>query len=125
MPVSNARYAWPVLGLVIGGSGVYVLSKQTGSSASSTQVPSLRQVSSVDDISVESPIRPLTLEAANASLREDVHTFVFEGNNGVSGRVDVVRVSSNSKTEDDWDLKIAKGVDGTGMLYAGVYDGHA
>lgn len=67
----------------------------------------------------------MTLEAANASLREDVHTFVFEGNNGVSGRVDVVRVSSNSKTEDDWDLKIAKGVDGTGMLYAGVYDGHA
>lgn len=86
---------------------------------------SLQDFVAEDQISVDSPIRALSLETANAKLRQDVHTFVFEGNGGVNGRVDVARVSSNNPIEDDWDLKVAKGVGGAGTLYSGVYDGHA
>lgn len=65
------------------------------------------------------------MEDADAKLREDAHTFVFDGNGGVKGRVDFARLGSNNPMEDEWDLKMAKGVGGTNTLYAGVYDGHA
>ncbi|KAF4984788.1 hypothetical protein FZEAL_79 [Fusarium zealandicum] len=126
---SSARSAWSVAALVgIGGSGIYLLGgkdSKTSSVAETQHVPTLKGPASEDQIPVHSPVWSLTLEAANAKLREDAHSFVFEGNGGVKGRVDVARVSSNNPVEDEWDLKVAKGVDGVGHLYSGVYDGHA
>ncbi|KAM5354520.1 hypothetical protein ACJ41O_001167 [Fusarium nematophilum] len=125
---SGGRYAWPAAAAVGVGAGVYLFSskEKAPSPASNTRnVPALKEVPSEDHISVDSPVTPLSLEAANAMLREDVHSFVFEGSGGVNGRVDVARVSSNNPIEDDWDLRVGKGIDGARTLYSGVYDGHA
>lgn len=85
----------------------------------------MKEFSSEDQIPVNSPIKSIILDDANAKLREDAHTFVFNGNAGVKGRVDFARLGSNNPIEDNWDLKMAKGVGGVSTLYAGVYDGHA
>jgi pyruvate dehydrogenase phosphatase len=126
---AGGGYAWPVAAVVgTGGAGLYIFSgkdDKTPSTSRSSDVLSLQDFVVEDQISVESPIKALTLETANAKLRQDVHTFAFEGHGGVKGRVDVARVSSNNPIEDDWDLKVAKGIGGAGTLYSGVYDGHA
>ncbi|KAF4473115.1 Type 2C Phosphatase [Fusarium albosuccineum] len=123
---NSARYAWSAAAIIgIGGSGVYLLNSKDNTSSGTQNVPALKEVASEDHISVDSPVKVLSLEAANAKLRQDVHTFVFQGSGGVKGRVDVARVSSNNPVEDDWDLKVAKGIDGAATLYSGVYDGHA
>ena len=64
---------------------------------------------------------------ANRKLREQVHTFSFEGPDGRNGRIDVVRVPSNNPVEDDWSLGVGGRPvgQGHGMVFAGVYDGHA
>ena len=122
-------YAWPVVAIVgTGGAGLFIFSGKDDkkpSASSSGDVLPLQDFVAEDQISVESPIKALTLQTADAKLRQDVHTFAFEGHGGVKGRVDVARVSSNNPIEDDWDLKVAKGIGGAGTLYSGVYDGHA
>lgn len=121
----NAKYLWSATAIVGAGSGAYVLSRSGTTKASNDSVPSLNEYSTEEQIPVNSPVKSIILEDANAKLREDAHTFVFEGHAGMKGRVDFARLGSNNPIEDDWDLKIAKGVGGTTTLYAGVYDGHA
>ncbi|RSL86935.1 hypothetical protein CEP51_002553 [Fusarium floridanum] len=126
---AGGGYAWPVVAIFgTGGAGLFIFSGKDDkkpSAPGSNDVLSLQDFVPEDQISVESPIKALTLEAADAKLRQDVHTFAFEGHGGVKGRVDVARVSSNNPVEDEWDLKVAKGIGGAGTLYSGVYDGHA
>ncbi|KAM0433382.1 hypothetical protein ACHAPT_004259 [Fusarium lateritium] len=126
---SGGRYGWPVAVIVgVGGTGAYIFSGNDRTSPSTLRtgyVPFLKEFAAEDQISVDSPIKALSLEAANDKLRKDVHTFVFEGNGGVKGRVDVARVSSNNPIEDNWDLRVGNGIGGAGTLYSGVYDGHA
>ncbi|KAF7552683.1 hypothetical protein G7Z17_g4156 [Cylindrodendrum hubeiense] len=86
-------------------------------------VPALEAAAS--EIPIKSPVEALDLKAADAKLRREVRSFVFEGQDKVQGRVDVVRVSSNHPVEDEWDLALAGGVGGNKTLYSGVYDGHA
>lgn len=88
-------------------------------------VPPIEAAASEELVPVESPVEVLDLKAADAKLRKEARSFVFEGQGKVQGRVDVVRVSSNHPVEDEWDLAVAKGVDGAKTLYSGVYDGHA
>lgn len=127
---AGGGYAWPVVAIVgTGGAGFFIFSgkddKKPSTSSRSGDVLPLQDFVPEDQISVESPIKALSLQAADAKLRQDVHTFAFEGHGGVQGRVDVARVSSNNPVEDEWDLKVAKGIGGAGTLYSGVYDGHA
>ncbi|KAH7127500.1 phosphatase 2C-like domain-containing protein [Dactylonectria macrodidyma] len=93
--------------------------------SSPSPVPPLEAAASEELVPVESPVEVLDLEAANAKLRRESRSFVFEGQDKVQGRVDVVRVASNHPVEDEWDLAVAKGVGGSKTLYSGVYDGHA
>jgi pyruvate dehydrogenase phosphatase len=80
----------------------------------------------VEDIEVMSPVRVLDLEAADAKIREEARSFVFDSSDGATGRVDVVRLSSNCPVEDDWSVAVGKGVGGQEKtLFTGVYDGHA
>lgn len=107
------------------GTGVYLFNGKGTTKSLTNEVPSLKDFSSEDQIPINSPVKEFIMEDANAKLREDAHTFVFDGNGGVKGRVDFARLGSNNPIEDEWDLKITKGVGGTNTLYAGVYDGHA
>lgn len=88
-------------------------------------VPTLKQPASLDSIDSSTPIKALTLQEANEKLRQQVHSFTFAGADGNKGRVDVVRLDSNTRVEDEWDLQVAQGVNGASTLFAGVYDGHA
>ena len=74
---------------------------------------------------IECPVKAYSLREANAKIREQATSFVFNVHNGGRGRADVVRVSSNNPVEDEWALAVAPGVGGNETLYAGVYDGHA
>lgn len=94
-------------------------------------VPILEAAASVDAIEVVSPVRALSLREANDKMREGARVFEFaiDGEGG-KGRVDVVRVASNSPVEDEWAVGMGRGVgggerDGPKSLYADVYDGHA
>ncbi|KAM0344871.1 hypothetical protein ACHAPU_007003 [Fusarium lateritium] len=122
---SSSRYLWLSAAAIGVGSGTYLLSGKAPIKSLSEGVPGLNEFSSEDQIPVNSPIKSIILDDANAKLREDAHTFVFEGHAGVKGRVDFARLGSNNPIEDNWDLKMAKGVGGVSTLYAGVYDGHA
>lgn len=88
-------------------------------------VPPIKDVASEDLIPVESPVKVLDLAAADAMLRREAGSFVFEAKDKVQGRVDVVRVSSNNPVEDEWDLAVARGLEGAKTMFYGVYDGHA
>ncbi|KAM0518861.1 hypothetical protein ACHAPE_003851 [Trichoderma viride] len=114
---------WGIGAAVAAGGGYFLLN---GSTANKTKsVPLLSPVSSEDDISVVSPVPILDLKAVNQKLREQAQSFVFDGENGQKGRVDVVRVASNDPVEDEWSVAIGKGIHGGTALYAGVYDGHS
>ena len=123
----NAKFVWSAAAVVGIGSGAYFFSNKSTAKtqAPNDGVPSLSEYPTEEQIPVNSPVKSIILEDANAKLREDAHTFVFEGHGGAKGRVDFARLGSNNPIEDEWDLKIAKGVGGTKTLYAGVYDGHA
>jgi pyruvate dehydrogenase phosphatase len=101
-----------------GGDGV-VASRQHA-----VEPPSVK-LTSVEDIAVASPVDILDLKAADAKIRQDTSSFVFRGKDGVQGRVDVARVSSNNPVEDNWAVGIGKSVGGNNFLFSGVYDGHA
>ncbi|SCV44382.1 related to Type 2C Protein Phosphatase [Fusarium fujikuroi] len=122
---SNARYVWASAAVIGTGTGVYLFIGKGAAKTLTNEVPNLKEFSSENQIPTNSPVKELIMEDADAKLREDAHTFVFDGNGGVKGRVDFARLGSNNPMEDEWDLKIAKGVGGTNTLYAGVYDGHA
>ncbi|KAF4449600.1 hypothetical protein F53441_7167 [Fusarium austroafricanum] len=123
---SYGRYFLASATIVGAGTGAYLFSgKDTPKVSTTNGAPKLKEFSAEDQIPINSPVKAFILEDANAKLREDAHTFVFEGNAGVKGRVDFARLGSNNPIEDEWDLKIAKGVGGASTLYAGVYDGHA
>lgn len=93
--------------------------------ASSFAAPQLQDNVSEANISATSPVIIVDLEAANAKLREDSHTFTFAGKDKAPGRVHVVRLSSNNPVEDDFDVAVGKGVNENRTLFSGVYDGHA
>ncbi|KAK0383947.1 hypothetical protein NLU13_8038 [Sarocladium strictum] len=88
-------------------------------------VPSIPDVASASDIEVATPVKALSLEEANAKLRQEVRSLTFETKDGAKGRVDSLRIASNDPVEDELAVGIAKGVDGQSNLFVGVYDGHA
>jgi hypothetical protein len=94
-------------------------------------VPLVAAAGSVDEIEVASPVRVLSLHEANDKLREGARIFEFgpSAANVAKGRVDVVRIASNSPVEDEWAVGLGHGVgssqDSQRTLYAGIYDGHA
>ncbi|KYK54453.1 pyruvate dehydrogenase [Drechmeria coniospora] len=88
-------------------------------------VPGMPPTMSEDDIPAESPVKVLDLKESNEKIRHQSHSFVFDSQDGNTGRADVVRVSSNHPVEDEWALAVAEGLGGGKALYAGVYDGHA
>lgn len=90
-----------------------------------SDLPRIEQVSSEDDISIASPVKVLDFKAANEKIREQVTSFVFDSKDGATGRIDVVRVSSNAPVEDEWSVGVGNGVGGSKTVFAGVYDGHA
>lgn len=89
------------------------------------EAPRIPDAASEGDIAVRSPVQVLGLEAAEGKLREQAQSFTFRIGRGRTGRVDVVRVASNSPVEDEWALAVGKGLGGGTTLFAGVYDGHA
>ena len=99
--------------------------KVPATTTASEVVPSIAQALSEKGIAVESPVKPLDLQAVDAKLRRQAQTFTFESKDGKLGRVDVVRVPSNDPVEDDWSVGVGEGVGGRKTLFAGVYDGHA
>ncbi|KAH7310555.1 phosphatase 2C-like domain-containing protein [Stachybotrys elegans] len=88
-------------------------------------VPRVEAGASLEAIAVASPVKVLSLQEANEKLHEGKATFTFGGKDGARGRVDVVRVASNTPVEDEWAVGVGKGVGGGETLFAGVYDGHA
>ena len=117
--------------LAAGGAGYYFgggTSISISSSASaptlSSSAPGIPSAEAEADIPVESPVAVLDLAAANDRIREQAQSFVF-ANGQTQGRVDVVRVASNSRVEDEWAVAVGRGLAGGEALYAGVYDGHA
>lgn len=83
-------------------------------------------VQELGDGLTRSPVAVLDHAAANAKLRTEARTFLFDSSGGAKGRVDLVRLASNNPIEDEWSLAVGKGVgEAKGTLYAGVYDGHA
>lgn len=124
---SGAPIAAGTAAVLLGGLGVYTISEDKKkpshgtNNAIDTQVPSVL----ASDVSVSSTVKILDLAAANARIREQAHSFVFDAQEG-SGRVDLVRVTSNNPTEDEWDVRVGAGVGGDSKtLFVGVYDGHA
>lgn len=97
--------------------------------ASSAKLPRVKEVVSglQSEIPVASPVKVLDLEAANKKIREQAHTFSFDGKDGSKGRIDVVRVPSNNPVEDNWSVGVGRGLGGldASTVFAGVYDGHA
>ena len=117
---------WGTGGLAAAATGFYFSNNAAIETPSSTvAVSHIKEVVSEEDISIVSPVKVLDLQAANKKLREDAHSFAFESKDGIKGRVDVVRVSSNDPVEDEWAVSAGKGVGGSNTVFAGVYDGHA
>jgi hypothetical protein len=71
------------------------------------------------------PVRALSLEEANASLRGRAKTLVFGEQGLKQGIVHTVQVGSNAPVEDTYSVGMAPGVGGSPTLFAGIFDGHA
>jgi pyruvate dehydrogenase phosphatase len=110
---------------LLGVSGVYLLSKPRQSFAKcsdhGSDAPAIDPNAAED---ITSPVKIYTLEEADQKIREGAESFKFEGKYG-QGRVDVTRLGSNTRVEDEWDVGFGEGVGAQKTLYAGVYDGHA
>ncbi|KAK2608632.1 hypothetical protein QQS21_002861 [Conoideocrella luteorostrata] len=119
---SPAIVALTFAALVAGASGCYYVSQ---SDQPAGAVPRISDFASEKDVPVESPVKVFNLKEANAKLREQASTLLFDVKGGSRGRVDVVRLSSNNPVEDEWAVAVGKGVGGNETLYAGIYDGHA
>lgn len=75
---------------------------------------------------ITSPVKALDLDGANKKIRQQLRTYSFDSTtDGVNGRIDIARVASNNRVEDDWAVALGKGPGRGDMVYAGVYDGHA
>ncbi len=109
----------------VGASGVYLLSKPkktvTKGSKHGKDAPS---IDAADAGNVTSPVKIYSYEEANQKIRENAGSFKFQAKDG-QGRVDVVKLESNTRVEDEWAIGVGDGVGGQQTLYAGVYDGHA
>lgn len=110
--------------VIAAGGGVYWLSSKLAGDTR-LQVPIVKAVASEEDISVTSPVKALDLDSANAKLREQAQSFVFDSADGKQGRLDIVRVASNDPVEDEWSMAVGGGIQGERTLYAGIMDGHA
>ncbi|KAL6856399.1 protein serine/threonine phosphatase 2C [Trichoderma novae-zelandiae] len=115
---------WGTGAAIAAGGGLYWLSSNLAG-GTRLEVPIVKAVASEEEIPVVSPVKVLDLESANAKLREQAQSFVFDSANGKSGRLDVVRVASNDPVEDEWSMGIGSGMNGEKTLYAGIMDGHA
>lgn len=110
--------------LILGAAGFYHIS--TGSASAAGRRPDVVQdVASEADVTVHSPVKILSLKAANKAIRREATSFAFDSKDGTKGRVDLTRVASNEPVEDEWAVNVGKGVGGGNTLYVGVYDGHA
>ncbi|KEY72346.1 hypothetical protein S7711_01028 [Stachybotrys chartarum IBT 7711] len=117
---------WAGGALLAGGAGLWYLNGSDAPAASvDAAVPAVAPAVSVEDIAVVSPVKVLSLQEADQKLREQMRTFTFDGRDGAKGRIDVVRVASNSPVEDEWAVGVGRGVGEAKTVYAGVYDGHA
>lgn len=117
---------WAGGALLAGGAGLWYLNGSDAPAASiDGVVPAVAPAASVEDIAVVSPVKVLSLQEADQKLREQMRTFTFDGRDGAKGRIDVVRVASNSPVEDEWAVGVGRGVGEAKTVYAGVYDGHA
>lgn len=105
------------------GSGVYF--SKGGGDDKVASTPSIPHAVSETEIPVVSPVKVLHHESAEKKLRQEVKSFAFKSQDGVNGRVDVVRISSNNPIEDEYAVAVGQGVGGAPTLFAGVYDGHA
>lgn len=134
-PTSPPKLPWAIGLLAAGGAGYYLGSDSSISisispsapaphASSSSSPPGIPSAASEADIPVDSPVAVLDLAASNAVIREQAQSFVF-ANGRHRGRVDVVRVASNARVEDEWAVGVGRGLGGGEALYAGVYDGHA
>lgn len=72
----------------------------------------------------DSPVKMADWSTVESMIRRQATSFKFEGHRGAQGRIDTVRLESNSPTEDEWGVGIGPGVGGGKTVYAGVYDGH-
>lgn len=120
----GTRRIWGIGAVIAAGGGVYWLSSRSAGDAR-LEVPFVRAVASEEEIPVVSPVKVLDLESANAKLREQAQSFIFDSADGKRGRLDVVRVASNDPVEDEWSMGIGGGIEGEKTLYAGIMDGHA
>lgn len=109
--------------LAAGGLGYFAVSQlMVFEKAKPAAVPVLAKGEAVD---TSTPVTLVDMDEANARLRGQARTFTFKGKDGAKGRVDTVRLDSNTRVEDEWDLRTGEGVNGNSTLFAGVYDGHA
>ncbi|KAL7804779.1 phosphatase 2C-like domain-containing protein [Trichoderma aethiopicum] len=120
----GTRRIWGIGAVIAAGGGVYWLSSRSAGDAR-LEVPFVRAVASEEEIPVVSPVKVLDLKSANAKLREQAQSFIFDSADGKKGRLDVVRVASNDPVEDEWSMGIGGGIEGEKTLYAGIMDGHA
>ncbi|KAH0493353.1 hypothetical protein TgHK011_000027 [Trichoderma gracile] len=121
---SATRVVWGAGAVVAAGGGFYWLSNKSAGDRR-LEVPIIKDVASEEDISVVSPVKVLDLDGANAKLRQQAHSFVFDSAEGNRGRLDVVQVASNDPVEDEWSMGIGGGIQGEKTLFAGIMDGHA
>lgn len=118
---ANASRTPIIIGaVVIGGVGIYSLTGTKAAGSSNFSVPVLDGTPP----STESTVKVLDFAQANAKIREQAHSYVFDAHAG-KGRVDIVRVTSNNPTEDEWDVRVGAGIGAANTLFVGVYDGHA
>ncbi|PTB63276.1 protein serine/threonine phosphatase 2C [Trichoderma citrinoviride] len=121
---SGTKTIWGTGAVIAAGGGIYWLSSKPAG-VTRLAVPIIKASTSEEEIPVVSPVKVLDLESANAKLREQAQSFVFDSADGEQGRLDVVRVASNDPVEDEWSMGIGGGIQGEKTLYAGIMDGHA
>ncbi|KAL7941275.1 phosphatase 2C-like domain-containing protein [Trichoderma barbatum] len=123
-PRPSSFTIWGIGAAIATGGGVYWLSSKRANSKI-PGVPIINRVTSESKIPVISPVKAFDLGSANAKLREQAQSFMFDGANGEKGRLDTIRVASNDPVEDEWSIGVGGGIQGEKTLYAGIFDGHA
>lgn len=123
-PQPGTFVVWGIGAVIAAGGGVYWLRSKQASDKTS-DVPIIKPVGSEVEIPVTSPVKILDLRSANAKLREQAQSFMFDSTDGEKGRLDTVRIASNDPVEDEWSIGVGGGIQGEKTLYAGIFDGHA
>lgn len=73
-----------------------------------------------DDLVIPPAVKAWRLSHANAKIRQEAKISRFASINGEIGALHAARLPSNSPCEDEWDARTADG-----LVYTGIYDGHA